>query len=443
MSSRYNHPEFNDYHSTKLSKKLAEREKLILEKIYSNQPKVQYVPPQEMDIQPIEQKLEQEAHDNLQGGLMRAYDEKGKEIDCKCDSIPDRIYIETIVPNNTSSTQPAIFSPSKQFSNFNLIDKAEEWVIVPLNMIVPCQAIPLTQIGRPNTTGAYGACISYNSLNFTGQLTAVNDDNLEVAQGINIGTINNYQTIADTYNNTLLSIHNTMLSTTAATGYTSSSVPFSPFITYNPTTYEYSLNAPDFYQNVITGSPQLFTNWRAFEPFQNFQYKYNGRNNSNFKDYQYQIKRNGDGNHRLIEPPLNFGSSATGCVMPQMYPALYNWNIFKNISITSSNIPVDPYNINNLDNSIPYTQNVIMDFPVDTILGWDTRGFIKFNIDSEFQRIDLRGSKAMRDFSYTINWVDNSQGFNILQIPPGLTSSATWMLERKTITRSQHQCKEK
>lgn len=381
--------------------------------------------------------------DKTNGGQMKIYPDYSKnEEKCICDKIPDRIWIEVIVPNNTNSTQAGIFDP-QPFTNKPIVDNPEQWVLSCQSFTVPAQAIPLTQFGSPNiTTGPftqYGACITWTGTNFTGVVTAIQED-LVMGTGNNSGLINNYQTICDSINNTMNSIQGSILASSGAIfGY---GAPYPPYFMYDTNTALFSISADQRFASTGTNDPKLYLNWALFEKFQNFQANYNGRDNANFKDYQVKLQNRGN-NVQVNNPPFVGALSSTGTIAIQQLETLYNWNIFQKIAFTSGNIPVAPRIFNNLNNNggIQNQQNVVADFQINSNFTTNERDYIQYDVNSEFKRFDLTGNTPMTNFSFTVNWIDNQQNFNILPIPPSTSLNVLWLLERKTITRSQGHCK--
>lgn len=384
-------------------------------------------------------------HKNIINPIINTYhDENLNQPICRCDQIKDRAYIEVILPNNTMNTnQPAIFDP-QPLSNFAFIDKAEEWVISPLRLQIPVGLIPTTQFGFPGTlTGVntqFAACIAFSGSVFTGVISAIQED----LTTPNKQYINNYQTVADSINNTLTSLHNTIVAGSGSLYGYNALIP--PFITYNANNNLYAINAPDIYTSSATGAPQLYFNWSLAESFYNFQSVFYGRDQPNFQDYKMKIQYYGGGdsstsNKVLLDGPNSFNNiTQTGAICSQAYNTLYNWNIFTSIALTSPNIPCDGTILNNLNSSVPYSQNVIADFQVQSVVGYDTQIYIYYTIGSEFRRIDLKGQNALNNFSYNIYWVDRNQDFNLLQLPPKSITSILWLLERKSLSRPNHIC---
>lgn len=361
------------------------------------------------------------------------YNELKVDNKCSCDLQTQRIYIEIIGYNPTNISQPAIFDP-QPFSTHAIVNNPSEWTISPIRFSVPSQNTPLAQIPATGIN-AMGVCISYTGINATGPVTAINDDldpTFDV-DNVNRDYIYNYQTIADSVNR---GINTAYLSLTGTAGFTA---PFPPFLTYNSTTFQFSLSASNEFDINTTGCPQLFFNDALADRFGNFQSYYYGTNQPNFKDHQLKIKGNGGtsvtSNVDLIVPPLPYVVTATGPTITQNYNSLNNWTIMKSIQFVSRNIPVDPLIQNNLNSPIPNQLNVITNFNVATELGYDTRGFINFTNVGEYRRIDMNGNQPLRNFGMDIRWIDAQQVPHLLLVKPDMAHTSLWMLERKDLNR--------
>lgn len=376
-------------------------------------------------------------------------------LDCpRCNMIPDRVYIEIIIPNQRSDGSqapvPATFQPT-QFSTIPLLDDPSKWNIIPLRFSVPSQLIPTTIIPATGATGSFGVCLSYTGLNFPSSVQnlggLVSDQS-----GLFPNTyVWNYNDIAESFNLAFVNSYNNMVA--ACPTFNTGTDPFPPFFSYNPQTQLYSINATPGFYSPITGSCQIWWNNNAFNNFQSFPGSVSTYNNDpNYKNFTPYIRPYGgtpaSNNVQLIIPRYPYSQTypngITGISQQQAFNCLENWNVFKSIAVTTQQVPVAPINYNNQNGSAPTRQNVLTDFDIASTIGSDAHGYINYAALSEYRRVNMFGDQPLYYFDHTFNWVDKYQNFTPIPIPYLDSVESLWMLERKSLTRSDsHYCCER
>lgn len=371
------------------------------------------------------------------------------KLDCgKCNGIPDRLYLEVILQNTAGdqNPQPATFS-ALSFSNTPIVENPSQWNLSCLRFSCPAMLIPTTITPASGATGAFGVCLSYTGNNYPSVINNLTDD---VSGQFPSNYTWTYDRIADNVNLALQNSYKALIAANPTFSMTGN--PFPPFISFNPQTDLFSVNAtPGFYTTMtgssLSGAAQIWFNNTLFSNLGSFPGSVKTYSNDpNYKNFLVYVQPRGGttslSNEQLLIAGGDYaGITATGVSQQQNFNSLENWNVFRSIAITTQTVPVLALSYNNNNGILPNNQKIMFDFDVSSNIGSDAHGYINFTPTAEYRRVNLLSNAAQWSWDFTFNWVDKQQQFHNIPIPYLFALEVLFMLERKSLTRGDcHHC---
>jgi hypothetical protein len=167
-----------------------------------------------------------------------------------------------------------------------------------------------------------------------------------------------------------------------------------PFVTFDPETELFILNAEQLYNEDVAGVPtiELWFNFALGSLFVAFQQFYD--NIDQYKSGRLIVKNNYN-NQATINGKAYFSTKAE-------YSTLYLWNSLKSIVFQTNSIPVVPENNSGQTNQ---TQQILTDF--QPLAAVNNRTAFQFYPQGALRWYDLNSNYPLKNIDMRVYWTDN------------------------------------
>lgn len=335
----------------------------------------------------------------------------------------DHVYFNVVITNN-SSVVP-IKAEFDSVLTSALLDNPSDYYCSIVRFTVPLQQVPIFIF----QDGLYSVTISNGATDFQTILTYVPSyfPNLNPMPPDN-RMVYSYQQFLDSINNALRS------------SFIASALPgVAPYMTYDPVTGLFSLNAvTTFHNNAFTDINQPIKVWfntNLWSFFNNFEKIYNGNSptafNTNGKNYNIIIKPTG--NNEIIIP-ATFGGPTPGFGMSQEFQSLSSWNTVRQLAFFTNSIPIRTEAIPNTFNSnstIQSYQPILTDFQLS--LDVPLRTYAQYVPTSEYRLVDMIGTNELKRINLIVFWQDKNNALYPIYIDPLDSLSVKILFRRKNL----------
>lgn len=344
----------------------------------------------------------------------------------------NNIYSNINVVNKTNLYQKLNVNVTRSDT---IISNVDDYYLSVIRFSIPTLALPLFTLDLTNHPMT--VVTQYGGVNFSVDL--VYDSFL----GASLSgpppnplefSIYTYQQFVNMINVAILAGYNHFFPGPAAPG-----DPGSAYMTYDPDSQLFSMNASDSYiiPPPLYSDPtkvSIFFNTTLFQYFNNLLVV---RNDYFLAGLNQIIFQNSYNNLILT---TNVTPGKPGVQMVQPYTTTAIMNNLTSIVLTSNNFPVSQESQNyitlgTIDTQNPFL-NILTDFEINTggqKNAGDTRGLIIYQPDV-FRYIDMNGFDAIRNFTINIYaYYANLQRYVLLQLPPLFTMSMKLLFKKKSL----------
>lgn len=398
----------------------------------------------------------------------------------------DNIFYDILI-NNVSDSQ-VIEAKYNAAVSTAVLENPSEYYISPQRFTIPLQEIPIF-VFKDNT---YVVNIRYNSVDYKTTLTYVSDSTsaqfaLQTFPANR--SVYNYQQFLDSVNNGIASSFNSFAPTwSSATTYTTGQIvsytptgvskkiyvslqnanlnnqpdsspafwsqifdnAYAPYMTYEPTTELFSINASTaWYNPAFSNENQPLTLWfdtNLYSLFRAFNTLYNGTMDPDERNYQ-MIIRNFESNI------ITLTSGFSGYQMQQQFIALYNMYDIRNIVITTTMPIRSEYSAafnNSSNNSMPTGSTgatipintqlsntatvkipILTDFQLNILEGPELLSYAQYTPTAEYRLIDMIGTIPLNNIEITMYWQDKNYNIYPIYIPPLNSADMKLLFRRK------------
>lgn len=350
----------------------------------------------------------------------------------KITSTIDHVYFNVTMTNNDPiNIIPAVYNSPTTTA---LLENPSEYYCSIVRFTVPIQQVPIFTF-RDNTysvTISNGATDFQQTLiyvpNYTPNLTPGPPDNRQVYS---------YQQFLDSINNGLRS------------SFIASGLPgIAPYMTFDPATELFSLNAPATFHNASFSDQnqpiKIWFNTPLWTFFGNFPKIFNGFSpasfNTNGKNFNLIIKPTGNND---ITIPVSMGGPTPGYAMSQEFNSLSDWNTLQSIVFFTSTIPIRYESIpatiannttTNNNTTISSRQPILTDFELSD--DGPLRNYAHYFAPGEYRLVDMTGTNPLRNIDIQVYSQDKNGNLTPIYIQPFDSLTVKILFRRKHIKGS-------
>lgn len=362
---------------------------------------------------------------------------------------PDHFYLDlTMLNNDQVGNKNSVFLNFAEQRDIPILDDPEQWHLSVVRFHLDTPNLPLIQFqvqeGQSNINlGIYSVTLKYQTfeaqayINFIPvNTTALTPAPPLVNQDLSTGY---YELYSYTY---FIGLMNTALQTAYNTLSGLASLPstVAPYFEWDPTTSKAILNADILgYDLSLTNPIEIYMNGPLFYLFSSFDAFYQGNNQTNGKNFKFNVKNLNNGNiYTTTSPSINWLQTY------QEYPTFGNLaNPVDSIVFVTTQLPVTSsiqskpqiYNSTTGDTQINTNQktlNVLTDIQIDLDGGgWQTKPSILYNPSAEYRIISLQSNQPLKSYDISVYWKDSASNFYPFFLAPGCASSIKILFRKK------------
>lgn len=356
-------------------------------------------------------------------------------------------YYNIILFNPNTFNIAATFTETR---DSNIVEDTGDYYLAIVRFQLSLQAVPifiwpLNPNGTANNT-FFQVCLSYNGVDYPSFVVFQPSSNGTNDQFNDFFYVFSYQSFLDMINLAY------QVSFAALIAANPGLVTTPPYITYNPVSQLFSMNAETRYLSNNATPIKIFMNFRLFLFFDNIKsFANEPMPQLNGKDYQLIIENTGN-NFINVSPQFYFNGAVIvpviaplspvvpGFQMQQEICSLGYWQSIRQIRFTTSKIPIRQELFNNsnsfaISNSIIGTNQlpILTDFDVPIEAFINVRTYQNFFAQSEYRLIDMNPSKTFNSIDLQIYWVTNLGVVIPLVLLPHETLDIKFLFRRKLV----------